>query len=253
MTNRENSSGGFLERWSRRKIEAERQAPDGAREDVAARVPEQRDDNNTAASAGEGPERGAPRDKAPAPTDAKPAFDITSLPSLESITAATDVRAFLAPGVPAELTRAALRRAWTTDPAIRDFKGLAENDWDFTDPKAMAGFTDLPADYDVKKLVAQIFGEKDKEADPPAAAEPDRTVTAVQASEQPTEIAPADEAQPAAIEGPTAAGPVEVEQVASTEVDIVRRNTNTAVHNSNSTDGQEEAKTRRTHGRALPQ
>ena len=37
-----------------------------------------------------------------------------------SITAATDIRAFLAPGVPAELTRAALRRAWTADPAIRD-------------------------------------------------------------------------------------------------------------------------------------
>jgi hypothetical protein len=253
MTDRENSSGGFLERWSRRKIEAERQTPDGAREDVAARVPEQRDDNNTAACAGEGPERGAPRDKAPAPTDAKPAFDITSLPSLESITAATDVRAFLAPGVPAELTRAALRRAWTTDPAIRDFKGLAENDWDFTDPKAMAGFTDLPADYDVKKLVAQIFGEKDTEADPAVAAEPDRTVAAVQASEQPKEIAAADEALPAVVEEPTAAKPAPAEQVAPAEVDLVHRNNNTAMHNSNSPDGQEEAKTRRTHGRALPQ
>jgi hypothetical protein len=249
MTDREN----FLGRWSRRKIEAERQTPDGAREDVAARVPEQRDDNNTAACAGEGPERGAPRDKAPAPTDAKPAFDITSLPSLESITAATDVRAFLAPGVPAELTRAALRRAWTTDPAIRDFKGLAENDWDFTDPKAMAGFTDLPADYDVKKLVAQIFGEQDKAADPAAAAEPDLTVTTVQPPEQPKEIASVEEAQPAAVEGPTDAESAEAEQVASAEVDVVRRNNNTAMHNSNSADGQEETKTRRTHGRALPQ
>jgi hypothetical protein len=253
MTDHENSSGGFLERWSRRKIEAERQTPDGAREDVAARVPEQRDDNNTAACAGEGPERGAPRDKAPAPTDAKPAFDITSLPSLESITAATDVRAFLAPGVPAELTRAALRRAWTTDPAIRNFKGLAENDWDFTDPTAMPGFTDLPADYDVKKLVAQIFGEQDKAADPAAAAEPDRTVTAVQPPEQPREIASVEEAQPAAVEGPTDAESAEAEQVASAEAGVVHRNNNTAMHNSNSADGQEEAKTRRTHGRALPQ
>ena len=103
-----------------------------------------------------------------------PQFDITSLPSLNSITAATDVRAFLAPGVPAELTRAALRRAWTADPAIRDFKGLAENDWDFTDPKAMAGFTTFLRITTFKKLVAQIFGEKDKAADPTAAAEPDR-------------------------------------------------------------------------------
>ena len=96
------------------------------------------------------------------------------------------------------MTRAALRRAWITDPAIRDFKGLAENDWDFTDPTAMPGFTALPADYDVKKLVAQIFGEKDKAADPAAAAEPDRTVTAVQPPEQPKEIASVEEAQPAA-------------------------------------------------------
>jgi hypothetical protein len=249
MTDREN----FLERWSRRKIEAERQTPDDAREDVAARVPESRDENKTPTSAGDAPAQPAPRVKASAPTDAKPAFDIASLPSLESITAATDVRAFLAPGVPAELTRAALRRAWITDPAIRDFKGLAENDWDFTDPKAMAGFTDLPADYDVKKLVAQIFGEKDKGADPVAEAEPDRAVASVQPSDQPKEIAAAEEARPAAVEAPTAAQPEAAEQSAPAEVEIVHRNMNTAMHNSNSTDGQEEAKTRRAHGRALPQ
>ena len=41
---------------------------------------------------------------------------------------------------PLELSRAALRRAWAADPAIRDFVGLAENAWDFTDPTAMPGF-----------------------------------------------------------------------------------------------------------------
>jgi hypothetical protein len=253
MTDRENSRGSFLERWSRRKIEAERQAPDDAREHAAARAPENTDDNNTPARAGDAPPQSARGDKAPAPSDAKPAFDITSLPSLESITAATDVRAFLAPGVPAELTRAALRRAWTADPAIRDFKGLAENDWDFTDPKAMAGFTDLPADYDVKKLVAQIFGEKDKEADPTAASEPDGTAASAQASDQPKEIASAEEAQPVALEAQVAAEPAELEPAAAPDVDIVHRSMNTAMHNSNSIDEQEEAKTRRPHGRALPQ
>jgi uncharacterized protein DUF3306 len=249
MTDREN----FLERWSRRKTEAERQTPDSTREDVAIRVPEPKDDNKTSASAGDAAAQPDRSDKAPAPADAKPTFDITSLPSLESITAATDVRAFLAPGVPAELTRAALRRAWTTDPAIRDFKGLAENDWDFTDPKAMAGFTDLPADYDVKKLIAQIFGEKDKAADPAAAAEPDLTVTAVQPPEQPREIASVEEAQPTAVEGPIEAGPAEAEQVAPAKADLVHRNNTVAAHNSNSTGEQEETKTRRMHGRALPQ
>jgi hypothetical protein len=33
--------------------------------------------------------------------------------------------------VPQDLARAALRRAWTVDPAIRDFVGLFENCWDF--------------------------------------------------------------------------------------------------------------------------
>ena len=253
MTDREKFAGSFLERWSRRKIEAERQTPDGVREDVAARTPNEKDDNKAPTSAGEAPAQSARGDKAPVPSAAKPAFDITSLPSLESITAATDVRAFLAPGVPAELTRAALRRAWTTDPAIRDFKGLAENDWDFTDPKAMAGFTDLPADYDVKKLVAHIFGEKDKEADPAAAADPDRTAAPEQTSEQPRKIAAADQAQPVAVEGPAAAESAEAESVAVAQADLVHRNNNTAAHNSNSADGQDEAKTRRTHGRALPQ
>lgn len=251
MTDRENPSGGFLERWSRRKLEAERQTPDRAREDVTARAPEPKVENKAQVSTGEAPATRS--DKAPAPSDTKPAFDITSLPSLESITAATDVRAFLAPGVPAELTRAALRRAWTADPAIRDFKGLAENDWDFTDPKAMAGFSDLPADYDVKKVIAQIFGEKDKAADPADAAEPDRAVASVQPSGQPKEIAAAEESQPPALDGPGAAEPAEREQVASVEVDLVHRNNNTATHNSSSTDAQEETKTRRPHGRALPQ
>ena len=54
-------------------------------------------------------------------------------------------------GVPADLTRAALRRVWTVDPAIRDFVGLAENAWDFTDPNAMPGFGPLEASDDVSR------------------------------------------------------------------------------------------------------
>ncbi len=76
---------------------------------------------------------------------ASPAFDLASLPPLQSITAGTDIRSFLASNVPLELTKAALRRAWVTDPAIRDFIGIAENQWDFNDPNAMPGFGPLTA------------------------------------------------------------------------------------------------------------
>ena len=35
-------------------------------------------------------------------------------------------------------------KALWNDPAIRDFVGLSENSWDFTDPNAMGGFGPLP-------------------------------------------------------------------------------------------------------------
>src|SRR3981189_955635 len=74
-----------------------------------------------------------------------PSFDPASLPPLQSITAGTDIRSFLRSSVPVELTKAALRRAWATDPAIRDFVGIAESQWDFNDPTAMPGFGPLRA------------------------------------------------------------------------------------------------------------
>ncbi len=76
---------------------------------------------------------------APTTADAQAAFDPASLPPIESINALSDIRAFLAPGVPAALTRAALRRAWVADPAIRDFVGLSENSWDFNDSRQHPG------------------------------------------------------------------------------------------------------------------
>jgi len=102
MTSQDESSEGFLQRWSRKKIDAEQKKPDAPEPDEAA-----------------APEPAGPA--VPAGGAVPPAvatnseFDLSSLPSLESITAGTDIRAFLNPGVPAELTRAALRRAWTTD------------------------------------------------------------------------------------------------------------------------------------------
>jgi hypothetical protein len=79
----------------------------------------------------------------PPPSSAVKPLEASSLPPIESITADTDVTAFLEAGVPAELTRAALRRAWTIDHSIRDFIGIAENQWDFNDPDGIPGFGPL--------------------------------------------------------------------------------------------------------------
>ncbi|TGN90638.1 DUF3306 domain-containing protein [Bradyrhizobium yuanmingense] len=86
-------------------------------------------------------------------------FDLSSLPSIDEINAATDITAFLGKGIPRELSRAALRRAWATDPAIRDFVGLAENAWDFNDPTAMPGFGPLDcSSEELAALVDRIVG-----------------------------------------------------------------------------------------------
>lgn len=84
-----------------------------------------------------------PADEAAVPSpaaEAEPEVDLGSLPSIDAIAAGTDITAFLRKGVPQDLMHLALRRAWTADPAIRDFVGLAENAWDFNDPTAMPGF-----------------------------------------------------------------------------------------------------------------
>ena len=86
------------------------------------------------------------------------AFDPASLPSIETITVDTDIRGFLQSRVPAALTRAVLRQAWASDPAIRDFIGIAENQWDFNDPTAIPGFGPIPE-------LARAPGGRDKLAD----------------------------------------------------------------------------------------
>jgi hypothetical protein len=103
-------------------------------------------------------------------------FDPLSLPPIEAITVNTDIRGFLGSRVPAELTRAALRRAWASDPAIRDFIGIAENQWDFGDPHAIPGFGPLLESDDVPGLLTQALGGHDKLAamiaEMPVSAEP---------------------------------------------------------------------------------
>jgi hypothetical protein len=135
----------FLARWSRRK----RDVAEAERKDETA--PQRNDPPMPPAQ-----EQQAAEDKP---------FDLESLPSIESIGASTDVRAFLRPGVPPELTRAALRRAWSSDPEIRDFVGLVENGWDFNDPGAMPGFGAI-SPGEVARLLTQAVGEPAPEKPP---------------------------------------------------------------------------------------
>jgi hypothetical protein len=249
MTDRDESSKGFLERWSRKKIDAERDAPAPAKADAK--------DASPAAEVGP-PERQTKNDaKIPDDAASKPEFDLASLPTLDSITSVTDIRAFLAPGVPTDLARAALRRAWAADPAIRDFKGLAENAWDFTDPTAMPGFGELPPGTDIKKMLAQIFGDDEKPTtadaanatkEKPSAPEAPGIAEQIAAPEPPAEAASANEEKEEPSLPETATGGQQIAQA-----DFVQRDNNTASHNNSSDDESEEPKNRRQHGGALPQ
>src|SRR5204862_3081180 len=97
-----------------------------------------------------------------------PEVDLSSLPPIDSIDAGTDIPAFLRKGIPQELSRAALRRAWAADPAIRDFVGLAENAWDFNDPNAMPGFGPLNcSEAELRGFVDRIVGGVKKAAEAP--------------------------------------------------------------------------------------
>lgn len=146
----------FLARWSRRKREtaATPDQPEPVQsDDVAEADKPAADANAESVSTGTGKVAG----------DAPLPFDISKLPSIDSITAETDIRPFLAAGVPTQLAQAALRRAWSADPKIRDFIEIAENQWDFASG-AVPGF-DMSPPTNVEEMVAEIFGKVRKVAE----------------------------------------------------------------------------------------
>jgi hypothetical protein len=124
---------GFLRRWSRLKRAGTEERPDAAGE----MPPEP-----------EGDERPA----------AEP-FDPATLPPIATLTADSDYTAFLARGVPEELQRLALRKAWASDPAIAAFRGFAEYDWDCNAP----GYGQLLACDDVRRLCNALLGDPEAE------------------------------------------------------------------------------------------
>jgi Protein of unknown function (DUF3306) len=148
MTSPEN----FVSRWARLKSESDTKP----KTDPVGHGPRQE------AVASVGTETPSLRQKDEA---AEEPFDPASLPSIETITLDTDIRGFLQSRVPAALTRAALRRAWASDPAIRDFIGIAENQWDFNDPTAIHGFGPMLETDKLPALLARALGGHDKLAD----------------------------------------------------------------------------------------
>ena len=156
-------SDSFLNRWSRRKAQAHRAAPDDAPAPPApeAQVP---------------PEAAFPAESEP---ELSPE-EIAALPPVESLTAESDITAFLRKGVPQALRNAALRRMWALDPAIRDFVGEARDyAWDWNAPGGVPGGGPV-AGEDVAAMVNRMFSPNDAAPEPGAA-----TPAATRASPRP--------------------------------------------------------------------
>jgi len=211
----------FLSRWSRRKREAE-----GEGEEVPA---------------------------GPAPAADIP-FDPASLPPIQSITAETDIRGFLGAGVPSELTRAALRRAFACDPAIRNFVGLADYDWDFNAADSMAGFGPLEMTDDVAKMAAHILEPNRTEPRPCTPLDP---ASAIPHAEEATEKTDIGTARSAAAEMPDHATdrdrPVnEIGTPAPADALTDRERERVAVQYTTTKPENRDVLVRRQHGGALP-
>jgi hypothetical protein len=234
-------SEDFLTRWSRRKREAKADAANtadaaneakrgtSAPDEIAERDPQAR-----AAESGE--------------TKSENQFDLSKLPSLDSIGPATDIRAFLQPGVPEALSRAALRRAWSADPAIRDFVGLSENSWDFTAGDGMHGFGALDPE-DAKRLVARLLGDSGEKTDA-ASVGTGAEAAPIDAKQVRGEVREPDSADAGGAEAESGAVPIDANAMA----DDAQNNTAIAAPQKEHTrPARELVAARRNRGRALPQ
>lgn len=151
----------FIERWSRLKRRKPTEPPP-----QAEALPLGPQATQEAASEAETEKPGTEPESAAKPLDPPP------LPPLDTLGADSDYTPFLAPGVPEELRRLALRKAWSSDPAIAGFRGFAEYDWDYNAP----GYGQLLPTDDIKRLCDAIFGNDGTE--PPADRSVEETATA---------------------------------------------------------------------------
>ena len=214
-----NDPDNFLSRWSRRKREA------GESKDKEEKASEAR--------AEPAPENEPVRpDSAPDTPSSK--LDVETLPPIEAISAETDITAFMRAGVPETLKHAALRRAWSADPAIRDFMGPTENYWDAAGPDGIPGFGDIDPNLDVRRMVSELFGETPRQ-------------------ETPTESDTDRMAESPALPVQIRAEGTEVPQASPTPPEDVPQRDENAAAQTEPLEAAPEKKISRRHGGAMPQ
>lgn len=174
----EDREDGFLGRWSRRKREAQSRdlpSPPCGGELERGMPPSTDVAPGTEGAAGAIPPPNPPPQgegsRAPVEPEIEP-------PSLDLIDKDFDLAHWLKQNVPESWKLAALRRAWESDPAIRDFENPARDyalDWNT--PGGAPGYGPLSESDNVEEMLANIFGK------PPEPPESPAQIAAAQAQE----------------------------------------------------------------------
>jgi hypothetical protein len=128
----------------------------------------------------------------PAPQPVAP-VDEAALPALDTLTGDSDITAFLAAGVSAELQSKALGIAWRDDARIAGYRGLADYDWDFN----AESYGRLAAADDVAALLRRVVTPAETPRQPAAtvtAPAPGRSVA--QPVVEPSQMAAAEPEAP---------------------------------------------------------
>ena len=134
------ADGGRLSGWSRRKLAARRGEGDPPREAEEAPVEKVAD------------VRGEP--------DGVDEEYIAALPPIDTIGDGSDIKPFLARGVPASLKNTALRRLWSATPGVRDYSDPAvDYAWDWNAPGGVPGGGGTLSESAVAKMVKNLIGE----------------------------------------------------------------------------------------------
>jgi hypothetical protein len=163
------SGSDFFSRWSKRK-RAVPPAHPPAREPAGSEV--------------------APHSEELSGGETLPPEELAKLPSLESLTAQTDLTQFLRAGVPMVMRKAALRRMWSLDTNIRDYVSEArEYAYDWNAVGGVPGNGPLLPTDDIKAMLRDIF-----DGTPVEDVEPEQTtaeVKMIEADQQGEDTAPA--------------------------------------------------------------
>ncbi|HXF55270.1 MAG TPA: DUF3306 domain-containing protein [Hyphomicrobiaceae bacterium] len=155
----------FLARWSRLKRRREPQPGEESGPGTAA----QPDTDKSA----EGARKDLAERERGQTGQSEPPLDLSKLPKIEELTADSDFAQFMDPRVPSSLRQAALRRAWTLDPRIRDFVEMSDWNYDWNVPGGAPCYGPMPTGTKVGELLAQVFQTSSKNVVQEASKTPD--------------------------------------------------------------------------------